>query len=201
MMGKTHIFMGTAAALALTFPDSSVEILSALAGGAVGGMMPDTDLDSIKNIKDINTKAIAGTITGICFIIDFFFRCGMIESIRNSNHILAWVGLVGFIVLYFVGAFADHRSFTHSILATVLYSTAVGLMCRPLAVPFAIGFAAHIILDCTNKKGVKVFYPSKKKIRLKWFYASKKANIVFYYIGIALTVVFLITAVIRWLFF
>lgn len=199
-MGKTHIFMGTAAALALTFADTPIEILSALAGGAVGGMMPDTDLDSLKNIKDINTKAIAGTIAGICFAVDFFFRCGMIESIKESNHTLALVGLVSFIILYFIGAAAGHRSFTHSIFATVLYSTAVGFMCRPLAIPFAIGFAAHIILDCTNKKGVKVFYPSKKKIRLKWFYASKKANVIFYYIGIALTVVFLITALIRWLF-
>lgn len=200
MMGKTHIFMGTAAALALTFADTPIEILTALAGGALGGMMPDTDLDSIKNIKDINTKAIAGTITGICFAIDFFFRCGMIESIKESNHTIALIGLAAFIVLYFIGAAADHRSFTHSILATVLYSTAVGMMCRPLAIPFAIGFALHIILDCTNKKGVKVFYPSKRKIRLKWFYASKKANIAFYYIGITLTVVFLITAIVRWLF-
>lgn len=200
MMGKTHIFMGTAAALALTFADTPIEILSALAGGAVGGMMPDTDLDSLKNIKDINTKAIAGTIAGICFATDFFFKCGMIESIRNSNHTLALIGLAAFIVLYFIGAFASHRSFTHSILATILYSTAVGMMCRPLAISFAIGFAAHIILDCTNKKGVKVFYPLKKKIRLKWFYASKKANIVFYYIGIALTIVFMIIAIIRWLF-
>lgn len=200
MMGKTHIFMGTAAALALTSPDTPIGILSALAGGAVGGMMPDTDLDSIKNIKDVNTKAIAGTVAGICFAVDFFCKCGMIESIRNSNHTVALVGLVGFIALYFIGAFADHRSFTHSILATLLYSTAVGMMCRPLAIPFAIGFFAHILLDCTNKKGVKMFYPSKKKLSLKWFYASKKANIVFYYIGIALTVVFGVIAVIRWLF-
>lgn len=200
MMGKTHIFMGTAAALAITFPDTPIGILSAFAGGAVGGMMPDTDLDSLKNIKDINTKAIAGTVAGICFAIDFFFKCGMVESIRDSNHTVALVGLVAFIALYFIGAFADHRSFTHSILATFLYSTAVGMMCRPLAVPFAIGFAAHILLDCTNKKGVKIFYPSKKKFSLKWFYASKKANVVFYYIGIALTVVFGVIAVIRWLF-
>lgn len=201
MMGKTHIFIGTAAALALTFADTPLEILSALAGGAVGGMMPDTDLDSIKNIRDINTKAIAGTIAGICFIIDFFFKCGMIESIKNSNHTVAIVGLAAFIVLYFIGAAADHRSFTHSLFATVLYSMAVGMMCRPLAIPFAIGFLAHIILDCTNKKGVKVLYPSKKKFRLKWFYASKKANIAFYYIGIALTVVFGVMSVVRWIFF
>lgn len=200
MMGKTHIFMGTATALALTCPDTPIGILSALAGGAVGGMMPDTDLDSLKNIKDINTKAIAGTIAGLCFAVDFIFKCGMTESIRQSNHTLALIGLAGFIVLYFVGAFADHRSFTHSILATVLYSTAVGMMCKPLLIPFIIGFASHILLDCTNKKKVKVFYPLKKGVRFKWFYASKKANIAFYYIGITLTVIFLIIALVRFIF-
>lgn len=200
MMGKTHIFVGTATALAVMLPDTPIGILSALAGGAVGGMMPDTDLDSLKNIKDINTKAIAGVITAVCFVIDFFFKCGLISSIKESNHLIALIGLVGFIILYFVGAAAAHRSFTHSLLAAVIYSASVGMMCRPLALPFAIGFLAHIILDCTNKKGVRMFFPFKKKFKLNWFYASKKANIVFYYIGIALTVVFGIIAVLRWLF-
>ena len=199
-MGKTHIFIGTATALALTSADTPVEILTALAGGALGGMMPDTDLDSLKNISDINTKAIAGTITAVCFAIDFFFKCGMIQSIRDSNHTIVLTGLVAFIILYFIGAAADHRSFTHSLLATVIYSVVIGMMCRPLAIPFAIGFLAHIILDCTNKKGVRIFFPSKRKVRLKWFYASKKANIAFYYIGIALTVVFTAISIIRWLF-
>lgn len=201
MMGKTHIFMGTAIAFALTMPDTSSGILTAAAGGALGGMMPDIDLDSLKNIKDVNTKATAGTIVAVCFAIDFLFKCGIIESMKNSNPTVMLIGLVLFIALYFIGAAADHRGFTHSILATIIYTAVVGLMCQPLIIPFAIGYASHILLDCTNKKKVRVFFPAKKGIRFKMFYASKKANIVFYYIGIVLTIVFLIVAIIRLLFF
>lgn len=197
MMGKTHIFIGTAMALALTMPDTSIGILTAAAGGALGGMMPDTDLDSPKNIKDVNTKATAGTIVAVCFAIDFLFRCGIIESMKNSNPTVMLIGLVLFVILYFIGAASDHRGFTHSILATVIYTAVIGLMCRPLVIPFAIGYASHILLDCTNKKKVRVFFPAKNGVRFKMFYASKKANIVFYYIGIICTTLLALISFIR----
>lgn len=198
MMGKTHIFIGTATALALTLPDSPMKCLTAVAGGALGGMISDTDLDSLKNIKEtMYTKSVAGLIVAICFLIDFIFKCGIIEYMKNSDSMVMLVGLVAFIALYFIGAAADHRGFTHSIFALLLYSAAIGAMCYPLALPFAIGFGSHILLDCLNKKPVRVFFPVKKGICFKLCYAAKTANQVFMVVGIISTILLLGFSIVR----
>lgn len=198
MMGKTHIFMGTAFALALSFPDSPMEILAAAAGGAVGGMISDVDLDSLKNIKEtMHTKSIAGSILGISLVIDFIFKCGIIEYMKNTNPVIMLVGLVAFIALYFIGAAAKHRGFTHSILAMFIYSAAFGAMCFPMALPFMIGFASHLLLDMLNKKPIKLFFPAKKGICFRLCPASGKVNNTFMYVGIVCTVVFLGVDIVR----
>ncbi|MDE5854492.1 MAG: metal-dependent hydrolase [Ruminococcus sp.] len=198
MMGKTHIFIGTATALAFTLPDSPMKCLTAVMGGALGGMISDTDLDSLKNIKEtMYTKSIAGLIAAICLLIDFIFKCGIIEYMKSSDSMIMLAGLVAFIVLYFIGAAADHRGFTHSIFALLLYSAAIGAMCYPVALPFAIGFGSHILLDCLNKKPVRVFFPVKKGICFKLCYAAKTANQAFLVVGIISTILLLGFSIVR----
>ena len=44
----------------------------------------------------------------------------------------------------------------------------------------------------TNKKGIQIFYPSKKSICFRWFYANKTANKVFMYIGLATLIILVV---------
>jgi inner membrane protein len=51
------------------------------------------------------------------------------------------------------------------------------------AMPFAIAFTSHLILDVMNKRPVRLLYPAKKVVSLKWFYADRLANKFFAFAG------------------
>ncbi|MDE7105458.1 MAG: metal-dependent hydrolase [Ruminococcus sp.] len=65
------------------------------------------------------------------------------------------------------------------------------------ALRFAIGFGSHILLDCLNKKPVRVFFPVKKGICFKLCYAAKTANQAFLVVGIISTILLLGFSIVR----
>lgn len=192
MMGKTHVFIGIASALALTTPDNLGGCLSAIVGGAVGGSISDIDVGSDKDgIGSLYAKLITTGIIPISLIIDYIIDGGIIDYVRNCNRTNLAIGVIMFIVLCFIGSKQDHRGFTHSLLALFLFSVSIGFFCKPILMPFVIGFASHILIDLLNKKPVKVFFPSKKGVCFKLCYANKTTDKILTLIGIVATVVLL----------
>lgn len=193
MMGKTHMVVGMASAIALTAPDSVGGFIAAVVGGAVGSCISDIDVNVSKHGKDaLYTRLIATGLVPIALLIDLIFDGGIINYMIDCSTANKVIGILLFVVMCVIGAMQGHRGFTHSLLAFALFSIAVGLFCLPLLVPFAIGFATHLILDLLNKKPMKLFYPIEKGVCFKLCYANKIVDKVLFVLGSVATVVFLV---------
>ncbi len=57
-----------------------------------------------------------------------------------------------------------HRGFFHSLLAGILFSSLVALLNMWAGFGFFVGYISHLILDCTTKSGIKLFWPFNFKI-------------------------------------
>ena len=69
-----------------------------------------------------------------------------------------------------------------------------------LAIPYAIGYLSHLILDILNKRPVPVLYPIGKGFCLNLCYTGKTANTFFMFVGLVGTVFLIVNAVFLHLF-
>lgn len=196
MMGKTHVAMGVAAATAtMTFVPalSDAPLTAALIGGAAGGIISDIDIESNDYCKDaLYARIIAGIIVGASFLVDGIMHLGVCDSIRDSAYSSAVIGIGIFGVVCLFGALlADHRTFTHSLLAMVIWSASLILFCRILIPFFAVGFISHIVLDLFNKQKVQILFPFGDGFCLGLFYAKGITNVLCLITGICLSVIFI----------
>lgn len=201
MMGKTHLTMGIAIATLVLHPNDVPSCLVAIAGGAIGGVV--ADIDTVRN--DYKHDALMGQVLAISvfcvsLLIDYIAGFGIAYSISNQNRVLVITGIVGYLVLYIMSFFCRHRTFTHSLLALVLYTISVCLVCPGMAIPYAIGYMVHLILDILNKKPVPLFFPKGKGFCLGWFYANRSANKCLGWIGLATSVFLIINSTIMHVF-
>lgn len=174
MMGKTHIFCGIAAALALTRPESPEACLTAIVGGAAGGILSDIDLKDRNGKNDaLYSRLIAAGIIATALVTDIAAGVGVIDRIKSSFDRESVLGTGVFLILCIIGILQPHRKFTHSAIAMFLYSASVGMMYLPLCVPFAAGFVSHLALDILNKKPILLFWPLKTKVCFGICYSNK----------------------------
>lgn len=161
MTGKTHIVVGTTAALCLTQPDSFGKLILCLGTSIVGAVISDVDVVTSKSRKGLNKISII-IVTAVIsvLIINYFFNIG-IEKLftENSNFYRLLLGIVGFIAVCTYGKKQPHRSFMHSLLACAILSGILYLIFPSFVPYFAISMLSHIFIDLFNKKGVKLLYP------------------------------------------
>ena len=185
MMAFTHLTIGMAAAVAIYRPDTFVDYMPVFAGASIGSIICDFDCRSEKNMRDALYGRIAAFVIFIISVLIDFIKKGKISNyvLSNLSNKLLLGGLVVFIVVSLFAVFSEHRKFSHSLLALVLYSGSLLFVCRPILIPFIIGYVSHILLDVMNKKPVLILWPSEKGFSLDWFYAGKTANTVFLVLG------------------
>lgn len=193
MMGKTHFTVGLATALAVLQPKTLGECLTAVIAGALGGVTADND-------TLLESSALAGQITSLrtvlfVLVLDCFFGFGMCAHIME-NEATAASGLIAFLILWVIGYFSAHRTFTHSFLAMVLYSLSMGLIYPPLALGFMAAYLSHLFLDLLNKKKLPLLYPVKFGVSLNLCYANRTANAFFLYLGYIVSAVLLIRGIV-----
>ncbi|ONI43107.1 hypothetical protein AN640_06770 [Candidatus Epulonipiscium fishelsonii] len=185
MMGLTHLFIGTASALALT--SSVYGIIPALIGGSIGGTISDIDTKNSIFSKYFKIKNIV-----IAIVIDLVLQGPILHYIFKANKVILLFGIILFFILLKLGKAQKHRGPTHSILALTLFSVSIAFFSLPILPAFIIGFISHLTLDILNKKPVNIFYPYNKGICLKFCYANKSTNTTLLFVGIIFTVYFLI---------
>lgn len=186
MMSKTHITMGVAVSMLVTHPESPETCLLSIAGGAIGGVL--ADIDTLKNDSS-DKDALIGQLISlgvsvVVFALDYFLNLGTCRSIALRDKTELIIGLVIYIGLWVVGFITKHRTFTHTLLATILFSAAIYMICPQLLIPFAAGYLTHLLLDLLNKKDIQLFFPLKPKFCFKLCYAAGTANTVLMFVGL-----------------
>jgi inner membrane protein len=188
MMGRTHFAIGLATSLAVMQPKSVGECMAAVFAGALGGVTADND--TLNQSNSLKGQLLALKTALGALLIDYFFKLGICESIM-ANPKKALVGLIAFLVLWFIGFFSDHRTFTHSFLAMILYSLAIGLIYEPFTLGFMVAYLSHLALDILNRKKMPLLYPLDLGICLKLCYSDGKMDTFLMYVGYITTAVFL----------
>ncbi|WP_077369385.1 metal-dependent hydrolase [Anaerosalibacter sp. Marseille-P3206] len=161
MTGKTHVAIGVAAALTISYNQPVESQLVLVTSAAIGSLIPDLDHPKGK----LNQKLL--------LINNNFYRALFYLSIssifmylyyRMGNKIFMLLSLVSCLV-----GISSHRSFTHSIIGFLLASSIIKMGTLKFNLPsiytgFVVGYALHLIADSFNPKGIRLFYPIKANI-------------------------------------
>ena len=202
MLAKAHIAVGMAAAFSIMRPETVAEALPVIAGGALGCLICDLDCENKSEKSDSSHwRIVMSLVAAAALIEDHLLDAGMWRSLGQSGYYLwrlfgmsgdyaaspfaagaqyLWfAGLAGFVITCVFAGGSGHRGFSHSLLAMGLETACLWLIFPAVAMPFAIAFSSHVLLDLMNKRSVRLLYPAKKGICLGWFYADRLANKVF----------------------
>lgn len=203
LTGKTHLAVGTASALCMTYPSDFKELALCIIVSSVGSVVCDVDVKSSDSRRDLNRITAITVILGIAVLFaEYKFDLGITKNFsRESDMFRLVLGFISFIAVCTFGKYQPHRSFMHSIPALAILTGIVYFMYPALAPYFFIAMFSHIFIDLFNKKKVKLIYPLKKGFCFKLCPADGKANDVLFLIGSALSVFFLILAILhifRW---
>ena len=161
MTGKTHIAIGIAAALTISYgqplENQSVIVLVS----AISSLIPDLDHPKGK----INQK--------ILLVKNNFYRVSFYVLVGIVFTYLYYLSKLKFLLFLGIGSFlvgiSSHRGFTHSIVGFLASTTIVSLGKLDYGLDsiysgFIIGYFLHIVADLFTSKGVKLFYPLNNKI-------------------------------------
>jgi len=177
MLAKAHITVGMAAAFSILAPDSVPEALPVVAGASLGCLICDLDCENPKEKSDSSHwRIVMALVAATTLFEDYHIDAGMWRSLAQSGSYLWCAGVVGFALTCAFASVSSHRGFSHSLLALVLEAVSLWLVFPAAAPSFVVAFVSHQILDITNKKPVRVFYPAKAGLSLKLFYADRLAN-------------------------
>ena len=180
MMAKAHVTTGMAAAFTIASPHTVPEVLPVIAGASIGCLICDIDCENRAEKTDSSHWRIVMVIIAAAALIeDHLLDAGMWRALSQSSSYIWFAGMAGFALACAVASVSSHRGFSHSLLALAIMTLCMRMVFPAAALPFAIAFAAHQILDLTNKRSVRLFYPAKRGLCLGWFYADRLADRIF----------------------
>lgn len=185
MLGKTHLAAGIAVTLGITQPASLSELLLAIDLGAAGALISDIDVGTSYSRQEADKTLLAvGSLVGAMMLLDHFFHIGILSRIlSHSGAARIFVGILLLSGICVMGREQPHRTFMHSFLALILLNTALGLIYERMIPYFTIGFLSHLGLDLLNRKGLRLFYPWKKKFALRLVSSGGFVNQLLFLLG------------------
>lgn len=183
MTGSTHAAVGIASSVLILQPKTVPECLCALTGGIIGGMISDIDSPGKRKSMDYSDDPYGWQIGVFVVIIlavvlglDYLAGNGAVDYLLTHMGPPVFIAGVMFIGISIYGTQTIHRTFMHSFLAGMALSVSLWYFCRPLATPFAIGFASHILIDFFNRKKIQYLWPIPVKFGLNRYPSNGKLN-------------------------
>ena len=67
------------------------------------------------------------------------------------------------------------------------------MLCRPIAVAVAVGYASHLAHDLTNKRGARLLWPWGRPLCLGLFESGRLADWTLFVLGVAAAVLMVAT--------
>ena len=195
MEKKTHVACANLVSLSLIRPSSIGELLITIGVSTLGGLLPDVDLKdstSDKLFDRLMTSLI--TIIIMSIIINHYFNINLYNIIKEYNNIYNYIVCIClFITMSYLGSKTSHRSFTHSLLGSFIYSAIISYSFNDkIVLIFFISYLSHIILDLLNKKGIELFYPLKIRLSLNLCEVKGTVNKILFIVSSILNIVVLI---------
>ena len=144
MLGRTHFFIGTAAALAVLQPQTVPALVAGAGAAAIGGLISDIDVGTSQAHRDAD-KIITATVAVavLTILAEYKLNLGIYRRLTSDSSVLRLLtGTAAFLLICAYGKQQPHRSFMHSFAALALLS--------------------HLVLDFFNRKPEKLFWPWKK---------------------------------------
>ena len=125
---------------------------------------------------------------GVGILLDLMLKLGIKAEIMERSYVAVF-GLICFIILMIVGHTTDHRTFTHTLLYTLITGICMYLILPEASGYYMLGCLLHLLLDMLNNPfhnhGIWLFYPIKGKgIALGLCKAARIGNKVFYFVAI-----------------
>lgn len=166
MEKKTHIAFAIAASSVLLNPIALKYKTINIVASSIGGLLPDIDVTTSETHKDVTIISVISFLFMLTIIgLDFYYNFGILKLISKNFNIFKFILGIGlFLLICSHGLHTPHRSFMHSIFASVLLSGTIYLIFKPAVIPFFIGMISHIVIDLLNKIKVQVFYPLNYRI-------------------------------------
>ena len=161
MLRATHLSVGVAAALAVLQPDNLFECLAVTGIAAVGSVISDIDADQSKVRREADLMlGIGAAVLAAVMIAQTRFHVDLTKYLSGNQTLSERSVTAGvFIILCVIGKMTPHRSFMHSIMAMAILSAAISMVSVKLVLYFVVGFVSHLVLDCFNRKRVRILYP------------------------------------------
>lgn len=199
MTGKTHAAVGLGTVLAVTQPSTVSGLVLAAGTGMLGALISDIDVGTSKSHKDADRiTLIAVLLVAAEIALNYFYHFSIWEKIRNEQSIAQVVmGAAVFIAVCAFGKNQPHRSFMHSIMAMAILSGALSMVSVQLVPYFVVGFASHLVLDCFNRKRVRVLYPLPGGIALDLFKAGGFVDSLLFKLGSVAVIFEIVYLVVR----
>ena len=161
MTGKTHVAIGIAAALTVSFGQPIESQLILVLSSTIGSLAPELDHPKGK----LNQKLLL--INNNFYRALFYLSLGTVFMYMYFLKEIKPFLLVG-IVSFLVGT-STHRSFTHSIVGFLASASIVRIATLDYGLSsvytgFIIGYVLHLLADFFTPKGIQLFYPLKANV-------------------------------------
>ena len=169
MLGRTHFFVGIAAALAIQQPQTFPVLVAGTGAAAIGGVIPDIDSSSSEAHRSADEAILVSVLAVIAVIVaDRVFHAGIYEKIRSDSSMeRVVIGIALFLAVCAFGSRQPHRAFMHSFVALLLFTWCVSIILPAAAPYFATAFGSHMVIDAALALKAQVL-PSH--VRVGWLH-------------------------------
>lgn len=186
MTGKTHIAVGAAVSLSVIQCLGGPSWPLALLGGAVGGMLPDTDVAGSSGSKELRRAwAILAVLVAVLLLADHLLGSNLAASFVRTFSYQQLAGAAVMVAVCALGRASGHRGFSHSLVALVVASLGVRLLYEPLTTAFVVGYASHLVLDLLNKRPERLLWPLHGGLCLRLCESGRLVDSVLFVGGVA----------------